>query len=102
MPANDVRRDFIADGKKHGGRMPAQPCDVRRYFAPDFAGETPIVKEGDVLRPRKPDHKLEIVFRRGVEQIVMRDRVSTDGIESRVPHLPEVFPDLRDRRKLIT
>jgi hypothetical protein len=60
-----------------------------------------IVEEGDMLRPRQPDHHAQPFGGGGVEQVAPRRRVGSDGVDAELRHLTEVGRDLLTGWELI-
>jgi len=75
---------------------------LRRDLAADGSLQRSIVEEGDVLRPRQPDHDAQAFSRRRIEKLAPWRRVGAHGIDPELGHLAEVGGDLWERRELVT
>jgi hypothetical protein len=67
VPADDARRNLVAEGKREHGRVIAELRDFLDEFAADFALQRSVVEKRHVLRPREPDHDAKAVTGRFVE-----------------------------------
>ena len=101
VPADDARRDLVAEGEREHGRVIAELSDFRDEFAADLALQRSIVEKRHVLRPREPDHDAKAAAGRFVEQVASGRGVRADSVDAELRHQAEVFGDLRRRRKLI-
>src|SRR5439155_7965824 len=54
MPADNARRDLVAERKGEHGGVIAELSDLRHEFLPDLAFQRWIVEKRDGLRPREP------------------------------------------------
>ena len=101
MPADDRRRNLVAErGHQHAG-MVAQLRDAVGDGAADGPGRGGVVEEGDVLRPRDAHHEPQPGVGRGVEDRRRRHRVSADRVDAEGAHRLEVGDDLMEGRKLL-
>ena len=70
-----------------------------RTSSEDLAAQTPIVEEGNVLRPGETGKYPQTVLRGCVEHVARRQRIGSYGIDGGVRHHGEITPDLRRFRK---
>ena len=101
VPADNARRDLVAEGEREHGRMIAELSDFPGEVAADFALQQSIVEKRHVLRPREPDHDAKAAAGRFVEQVAPGRGIRADGVDAEFRHQAEVFGDLRRRRKLM-
>ena len=101
VPADDARRNLVAERQDRDRRMAADRPHLRGEVAADGALQRVVVEKCDVLRPRQPDHDAQAAAGRFVEQIGVRRRVGADRIDAEIRHQAKVPRHLRQRRKLI-
>src|SRR5262249_44293264 len=98
MPANHAGRDLVSECEGEYRRVIAELPDFRRELAANVALQRAVVEKRDVLRPRQPDHDVEALGRRRVEQLAPWRGVGPDRIDAELGHLAEVGGDLLNRR----
>ena len=95
------RRDLVSERESEHRRMIRELADLSDELPPDLATEPSVVKKGDVLRPRQPDHDPQSVPARLIEQVAPWSRVCAEGVEAEARHEPEVIGDLLASRELV-
>ena len=102
VPADDGRRNLVAQGKHQDGRVVGECPDARQQFGLDLSRDLSIVEERNVLRPGQTHHDAQSVASGYIEQVAPWRRIHPHGVDAERGHQTEVFVDLHDRGKLIT
>src|SRR4030095_2360053 len=102
MPADDRRRNLVAEREHQRRRMIGQRANVGCGLPPNGPLELTVVEERDVLRPWQPDHQAQTLTCGLVEQIDRWRGVRADRVDARGGHQREVLRDSRCARELQT
>ncbi len=90
VPADDVRRDLVADQEGADRRVIPAGLDHVRDGAPDGVRDLLRVEEADVLRPRDPDEDPEVALGGHVEQPAGRGGEEPEAVGPQLGHQGEV------------
>ncbi len=93
VPADDVRRDLVADQERADGRVIAAGLDHVRDGAADRIGDLLRVEKADVLRPRDSDEDPEVSLCGQVEEPAGRRGEEPEAVGPQLGHQGEVPRD---------
>ena len=97
QPARDRRRDLVTQRVAQQGGMTRAALNLRANQRLDVRGAAAVDEISHVLLGREPDHDVQAVPRRNVEQRPGRHRVgNAHGVDAVRRHLGKVPLDLRD------
>ena len=102
VPANDRRRNLVADGVGEHRRVALAGFDGAANALRDRLHPSALVEERDVLLPGQPDEHIEAVLGRLVEKPQRRRRVRAEGVDAHRRHRREVPSNAFRARELLT
>ena len=82
VPAHDGGRDLVTDRVAEDGRVTGASPHALSDAALDDPGRFLVAQEGDVLRPRQPDHDPKAEPLGSVEKPAWRNRVGTNRVQA--------------------